>query len=73
MGKGKNLISFTKKEQCLTLVSELHQDCNIPNYKIFRLLPNNEIEYLHPNNGISPEKAILGRTSTGQQIGGIQT
>merc|ERR1711972_1240875 len=52
MGKGKNLISFAKKEQCLALVSELRRDCGISNYKIFRLFPNNEIEYLHPSDGV---------------------
>lgn len=62
MEKGKNLISFAKKEQCLALGSELRQKFKILNYKIFRVFPTNEIEYLHPSDGVFPEQATLGRS-----------
>lgn len=62
MKKGKNLISFGKKEQCLALGLELRLRFGILNYKIFRVFPTNEIEYLHPNDGEFPEWPTLGRS-----------
>ena len=32
-------------------------------YKIYRLFPTGEVQYLHPKDGVFPEKVNPGRTS----------
>jgi photosystem I subunit 2 len=71
MEDGSNVVMFAKKEQCLSLGVQLRDFFKITNYKIFRGFPNGEIEYLHPKDGVFPEKASLGRTFFGHNSGTV--
>ena len=61
MIKGGNLVYFARKEQCLALGTQL-RTFKISNYKIYRIFPNGEVHYLHPKDGVFPEKVNVGRT-----------
>nr|YP_009297527.1 photosystem I subunit II [Hildenbrandia rivularis]AOM67071.1 photosystem I subunit II [Hildenbrandia rivularis] len=52
-----NLLYLSKKEQCLALASQLKSLYKISNFKIYRIFPNGEVQYLHPKDGTPPEKA----------------
>lgn len=54
--EGLNLFYFSRKEQCLALAKQLRTDYKITDYRIFRLIPGGEIEFLHPKDGSFPEK-----------------
>lgn len=60
MRKGNNLLYLARKEQCLALGTQL-RTFKINNYKIYRIFPNSEIQYLHPKDGVFPEKVNQGR------------
>ena len=34
-------------------------------YKIYRIFPNSEVQYLHPKDGVFPEKVNEGRIGVG--------
>lgn len=61
MTEGDNLLYLAKKEQCLALGSQLKSKFKIQNYKIYRIFPNGEVQYLHPKDGVFPEKVNEGR------------
>ncbi|EME28503.1 [pt] photosystem I subunit II [Galdieria sulphuraria] len=61
MRSGENLLYFARKEQCLSLGTQLKTQFKIDNYKIYRVFPNGEIQYLHPKDGVFPEKVNEGR------------
>nr|YP_010713665.1 photosystem I subunit II [Galdieria phlegrea]UNJ16201.1 photosystem I subunit II [Galdieria sp.]WDA99557.1 photosystem I subunit II [Galdieria sulphuraria]WDA99747.1 photosystem I subunit II [Galdieria phlegrea] len=61
MRSGENLLYFARKEQCLALGTQLKTQFKIDNYKIYRVFPNGEIQYLHPKDGVFPEKVNQGR------------
>ena len=65
MNEGDNLMYLARKEQCLALVTQLRSKFKpkIDNYKIYRVFPNGETEYLHPKDGVFPEKVNEGRQS----------
>jgi photosystem I subunit 2 len=60
MRKGENLLYLARKEQCLALGTQL-RTFKITDYKIYRIFPNGEVQYLHPADGVFPEKFISGR------------
>lgn len=60
MRLGENVIYFARKEQCLALGAQLRAD-KITNYQIYRVFPNGETQYLHPKDGVFPEKVNAGR------------
>ena len=35
----------------------------INDYKIYRIFPSGEVQYLHPKDGVFPEKVNAGRTA----------
>jgi photosystem I subunit 2 len=37
----------------------------ITDYKIYRIFPNSEVQYLHPKDGVFPEKLNEGRVGVG--------
>merc|ERR1711981_708005 len=51
MQKGENLLYLAKKEQCLALGTQLRTLFKISDYKIYRIFPNSEVQYLHPKDG----------------------
>ena len=63
MNEGENLLYLARKEQCLALGSQLKTKFKITNYKVYRIFPNGEIQYLHPADGVFPEKVNEGRSS----------
>ena len=63
---GENLLYLARKEQCLALGNQL-KNFKINNYKIYRIFPNNEIQFLHPKDGVFPEKVNPGRFSVGKR------
>merc|ERR1712060_314910 len=60
MNKGDNLCYFRKKEQCLAVGKELRK-MKIENYKIYRIAKDGTVTFLHPADGVFPEKVNKGR------------
>jgi len=60
MNKGENLCYFRKKEQCITLGKQLRK-MKIDNYKIYRLRKDGTVVFMHPADGVFPEKVNKGR------------
>jgi photosystem I subunit 2 len=67
MKEGPNLVYFARKEQCLALGKNLRTAFKINDYRIFRLLPSGEIQFIHPKDGVFPEKVNDGRTAVGKR------
>ena len=73
MNVGENLLYLARKEQCLALGTQLRTKFKpkIQDYKIYRIYPNGEIQYLHPADGVFPEKVNQGRGPVGTKARGI--
>ena len=65
MAEGDNLLYLAKKEQCLALSATLKTMFKITDFKIYRIFPNGEVQYLHPKDGVFPEKVNAGREGVG--------
>nr|YP_010196389.1 photosystem I reaction center subunit II [Gracilaria cearensis]UAD83786.1 photosystem I reaction center subunit II [Gracilaria cearensis] len=65
MHEGNNLLYLARKEQCLALSTQLKTEFKITDFKIYRIFPNSEVQYLHPKDGVFPEKANSGRIGIG--------
>ena len=67
MNGGDNLMYFARKEQCLALGTQLRSSFKprIENYKIYRIFPGGDTEFLHPKDGVFPEKVNEGRSMVG--------
>nr|7Y7A_D7 Chain D7, Photosystem I reaction center subunit II [Porphyridium purpureum]7Y7A_Do Chain Do, Photosystem I reaction center subunit II [Porphyridium purpureum] len=61
MREGDNLLYLARKEQCLALGTQLRNSFKISDYKIYRIFPTGEVQYLHPKDGVFPEKVNEGR------------
>jgi photosystem I subunit 2 len=64
---GPNLVYFARKKQCLALGKQLRTDFKINDYRIFRLLPSGEVQFIHPKDGVFPEKVNEGRIAVGKR------
>jgi photosystem I subunit II len=64
MLEGDNMLYFAKKEQALALGRQL-KSVKINNYKVWREFPNGDQVYLHPADGVFPEKVNAGRVAVG--------
>ena len=63
MHEGENLMYFARKEQCLALGTQLRTfKPRIEDYKIYRIFPGGDTEFLHPKDGVFPEKVNEGRS-----------
>ena len=60
MNAGENLCYFRKKEQCLAVGKELRK-MKIENYKIYRIAKDGTVTFMHPADGVFPEKCNKGR------------
>lgn len=74
MQQGDNLLYLARKEQCIALGAQLRTKFKpkIENYKIYRVFPSGEMQYLHPADGVFPEKVNQGRqavNSNARKIG----
>ena len=68
MRQGENLLYLARKEYCIALGGQqLRAKFKINNYKIYRVFANGEIEYLHPKDGVFPEKVNEGRPYVGKK------
>nr|YP_009396019.1 photosystem I reaction center subunit II [Dasya naccarioides]ARW65205.1 photosystem I reaction center subunit II [Dasya naccarioides] len=65
MAEGDNLLYLAKKEQSLALGNQLKNKFKIKEFKIYRIFPNGEVQYLHPKDGVFPEKVNPGRICVG--------
>jgi len=65
MAENDNLMYLAKKEQCLALSKQLKNKFKITDFKIYRIFPNGEVQYLHPKDGVFPEKVNAGREGVG--------
>ncbi|GLJ22054.1 hypothetical protein SUGI_0413260 [Cryptomeria japonica] len=70
MRQGPNLLKLARKEQCLALGNRLRSKYKI-NYQFYRVFPNGEVQYLHPKDGVYPEKANPGRKGVGLNMRNI--
>lgn len=70
MRSGPNLLKLARKEQCLALGTQLRTKFKI-NYKIYRVFPDGTTEYLHPLDGVYPEKVNKGRVGVNQNFRNI--
>nr|YP_002327575.1 photosystem I subunit II [Vaucheria litorea]ACF70992.1 PSI reaction center subunit II [Vaucheria litorea] len=62
----QNLLYLARKEQCLALGTQLKK-FKINDYKIYRIFPNGEVQFLHPKDGVFPEKVNVGRLAVGSR------
>lgn len=60
MRQGPNLLKLARKEQCMALLSQLRTKFKSDGC-IYRVFPNGEVQYLHPKDGVYPEKVNAGR------------
>jgi photosystem I subunit 2 len=67
MKTGPNLVYFARKEQCLALGKQLRTNFKINDYRVFRLFPSGEIQFIHPKDGVFPEKVNEGRVAIGKR------
>ena len=67
MNAGENIMYFARKEQCLALVTQLRTKFKpkIEDYKVYRIYPGGDVEFLHPKDGVFPEKVNEGRPIVG--------
>nr|YP_009589156.1 photosystem I subunit II [Corallina ferreyrae]QBL75672.1 photosystem I subunit II [Corallina ferreyrae] len=65
MREDDNLLYLSRKEQCLALSSQLISKFKIRDSKIYRIFPSGEVQYLHPKDGVVPEKVNSGRIGVG--------
>lgn len=63
MRKGPNLLKLSRKEQCLALLTQLRVKFKTDGC-FYRVFPNGEVQYLHPKDGVYPEKVNAGRGAT---------
>merc|ERR1712216_825623 len=64
---GPNLLKLARKEQCLALTTQLRTKFKT-NAQFYRVFPNGEVQYLHPADGVYPEKVNKGRSGANQNM-----
>ena len=67
MRRGENLLYLARKEQCLALGTQL-RSFKINDYKIYRIFPSGEVQFLHPKDGVFPEKVNPGRIAANTRL-----
>ncbi|MGM3308823.1 photosystem I reaction center subunit II PsaD [Anabaena sp. WFMT] len=60
MNQGENLLYLARKEYGIALGGQLRK-FKITDYKIYRILPSGETTFIHPSDGVFPEKVNPGR------------
>jgi photosystem I subunit II len=61
MQQGENLLYLARKEYGIYLGGQVLRKMKITDYKLYRIYPNGEIQYIHPADGVFPEKVNPGR------------
>merc|ERR1719460_444965 len=67
MRQGPNLLKLARKEQCLALTTQLRTKFKT-NACFYRVFPNGDVQYLHPADGVYPEKVNKGRKGANQNM-----
>merc|ERR1711924_376871 len=67
MRQGPNLLKLARKEQCLALTSQLRTKFKT-NACFYRIFPNGEVQFLHPADGVYPEKVNKSRKGANQHM-----
>merc|ERR1719159_2127751 len=67
MNQGPNLLKLARKEQCLALTTQLRTKFKT-NARFYRVFPNGEVQYLHPADGVYPEKVNKSRVGANQNM-----
>ena len=69
MNQGENLLYFARKEQCLALGTQLRTKFKprIQDYKIYRITADGDVTFIHPADGVFPEKVNEGREFHGKK------
>lgn len=69
MNAGANLLFLARKEQCIALGKQLRSKFKprIEDYKVYRVLPDGSADYIHPADGVFPEKVNAGREAVGSK------
>ena len=69
MRQGDNLLYLARKEYGIAMGAQLRTKFKpkIENYKIYRIYANGETEYLHPKDGVFPEKVNEDRPYVGKK------
>ena len=69
MNQGENLLYFARKEQCLALGTQLRTKFKprINDYKVYRVTPDGDVTFIHPADGVFPEKVNEGRAFNGKK------
>ena len=70
MREGPNLLKLARKEQCMALLTQLRTQFKLDG-RIYRVYPSGEVQYLHPKDGVYPEKVNKGRTGANQNMRSI--
>ena len=70
MRKGPNLLKLARKEQCLALLNNFRSKMKLDGC-IYRVFPSGEVQYLHPKDGVYPEKVNKGRVGANQNMRSI--
>lgn len=66
MVEGKNMLYLPRKETCLALGASLRSNFKVKDYKVFRVLPGEDPVFVHPSDGVYPEKSNEGREPIGK-------
>merc|ERR1711977_426187 len=67
MRLGANILKLARKEHCLALTSVLRTKFKTTSC-FYRVYPNGEVQYLHPFDGVFPEKVKRGRSGANQNM-----
>lgn len=70
MRKGPNLLKFARKEQCLALTTQLRTKFKLEPC-FYRVFPDGKVQYMHPADGVYPEKVNAGRVGKNQNMRSI--
>lgn len=60
MLEGENMLEIARKEYGIALGAQFRK-MKITDYKVYRIYPSGETQYLHPADGVFPEKVNEGR------------
>jgi hypothetical protein len=70
MREGPNLLKLARKEQCMALLTQLRTGFKLDG-RIYRVYPSGEVQYLHPKDGVYPEKLNKGRVGVNNNMRSI--
>jgi len=70
MRQGPNLLKLARKEQCLALTTQLRTKFKYTPC-FYRVFPDGKVQYMHPMDGVYPEKVNAGRVGVNQNMRSI--